>query len=168
MSEKVALYCGNTKKLIARMWYVTLLFTVINVICSFIVLSDTGAESGFTAIWSMFMTLSVAAGGTLVFRKYQTPGAVGFLLGVIVMMCQMFFMLFVVFLSFAGSETYGAGESTDRAYAAFAFLLMLCYGCMAFVIGHYRGDLIPSDPSKELPPPKRQLAQPPRLLLPSR
>ena len=85
----------------------------------------------------------------MVFRKYQTPGAVGFLLGVIAMMCQMFFMLFVVFLSFAGSDKYGAGQRTDRAYAAFAFLLMVCYGVMAFVIAKYRADLLP----KETQPP---------------
>jgi len=93
----------------------------------------------------MFMTVSVALGGTAVFRKYQTPGAVGFLLGVICMMCQLFFLLFVVFLSFAGSAEYGSSKDTDRAYAAFAFLLMICYGVMAFVIAQFRADLLPGE-----------------------
>jgi hypothetical protein len=114
-------------------------------VCSFNVLGSNGAGTGFAAFWSMLMVLSLAFGGTMVFRKYQTEGAIGFLLGVTSMMCQMFFLLFCVFLSFANDTNaqYGRDSGADKTYAAFAFILSICYGFVATSLAVFRGDLVP-------------------------
>ena len=60
------------------------------IICSFSVASTvkSNRDLGFSAMWSLFMVVAVAIGGTMVFRKYQTEGAIGFLVGVCAMMGQ--------------------------------------------------------------------------------
>ena len=93
----------------------------------------------------MVLVIATACGGTAVFRKYQTEAAVGFLLGITCMMAQLFFLLFVVFASFAGSEDYGSVSTTDRTFAAFAFFLMTSYIVVAGSLFAFRSDLLPVD-----------------------
>ncbi|GMI18558.1 hypothetical protein TrLO_g8939 [Triparma laevis f. longispina] len=144
LEDYVVQYCGNTRKFVARAWYAVLFFSFIIVICSFAVLAQTSAGEGFAAFWSMIMVVCVAAGGTMVFRKYQTEAAVGFLLGVTGMMAQLFFLLFIVFCAFAGEEAYGSTSTTDRTFAAFAFFLMTSYTVIASSLFIFRADLLPA------------------------
>lgn len=61
-------------------------------------------------------------------QQWHTPYAVGFLIGVLIMMSQMFLTLFAVFVGFVNEEDIdGALESDNRAMAFFAFILFLVY-----------------------------------------
>ncbi|GMI37020.1 hypothetical protein TrCOL_g2539 [Triparma columacea] len=144
LEDKITTYCGNTRKFIARAWYVVLFFSFINVICSFCVLAQSPAGEGFAAFWSMSMVVSVAVGGTAVFRKYQTEAAVGFLLGTTAMMAQLFFMMFCVFASY--KPELASASATDATYAAFSFFLMLSYMVLSISLFKFRADLLPKDP----------------------
>merc|ERR1719253_624346 len=101
--------------------------------------SGAGNKSdGFAAIWTMLLIVALSVGGTMVMRKYQTPLAVGFFLGVCVMMSINMFSLFVLFLGAAYLEdkiakdmdksdtirdSASATASSDKAIAAFCFFL---------------------------------------------
>jgi hypothetical protein len=95
----------------------------------------------------MCLSISIAVGGTMVFRKYQTEAAVGFLLGMLCMMAQLIFVLFCVFASFAGLETGKEIKTTDQTFAAFAFFLFLSYVVTASSLWLFRADLLPNDAS---------------------
>ena len=127
--------------------YLSQFFSFINVITSFCVVAQASAGEGFAALWSSFMVVAVAIGGTMVFRKYQTEAAVGFLLGVTGMMAQLFFMLFCVSFSFAGVEHVSSVSRTVSAYAAFAFFLMISYAVVALALFVFRSDILPTAPS---------------------
>ena len=123
-----------------------LFFTFIYSICAFAVLgADAKAGEGFAAFWSMVMAISVAVGGTMVFRKYQTEAAVGFLLGMLAMMSQLIFLLFCVFASYAGEEEFKSVSTTDQTFATFAFFLFLSYVITAVGLFSFRADLLPQD-----------------------
>eukprot|EP00520_Triparma_pacifica_P019327 CAMPEP_0118658610 /NCGR_PEP_ID=MMETSP0785-20121206/14663_1 /TAXON_ID=91992 /ORGANISM="Bolidomonas pacifica, Strain CCMP 1866" /LENGTH=136 /DNA_ID=CAMNT_0006551645 /DNA_START=128 /DNA_END=538 /DNA_ORIENTATION=+ len=107
-------------------------------------MAQSPAGEGFAAFWSMSMVVSVAVGGTMVFRKYQTEAAVGFLLGTTSMMAQLFFMMFCVFASY--KPTLASASATDSTYAAFSFFLMISYMVIAFSLFKFRADLLPTDP----------------------
>ena len=97
------------------------------------------------------MVIGVAVGGTLVFRRYQTEAAIGFLVGITAMMAQMFFVLFCLFVSYGHTtepnETKDQSDNAnaaDEAYAAFAFLLFLDYAIVSASIMIFRSDLLPA------------------------
>jgi ABC-type Fe3+-siderophore transport system permease subunit len=91
------------------------------------------------------MVITLAIGGTMVFRRYQTEAAIGFLLGVTSMMSQMFFLLFLIFMSFSHYPQYGHNPGADNWYSAFAFILSASYGLVAASLAYYRHDLLPSN-----------------------
>jgi uncharacterized membrane protein len=116
-----------------------------------------GSKSdGFAAIWTMLLIIGLSIGGTLVMRKYQTPLAVGFFLGVCIMMCVNMFSLFVLFLGAAYLEDKLAKESkdektmdqakstasSDKAIAAFCFFLFLCYGIFSILLAKFRNFIV--------------------------
>ena len=97
------------------------------------------------------MVVGVAVGGTLVFRRYQTEAAIGFLIGVTFMMAQLFFILFCMFVSFGHTtepnetaEQSDNANGADEAYAAFAFFLFLDYAIVSLSIFVFRSDLLPA------------------------
>lgn len=84
----------NPVRLVNVVWYISLLLVFIFCICAiaFGAQNANGDESdsgaiGFAGIWTMLLAICLAGGGTFVLRKNKTPPAVGFLLGVVVMMC---------------------------------------------------------------------------------
>lgn len=55
----------------------------------------TGSE-GFAAFWSAAMLCALSIGGTMIMRKFHNSMAVGFFMGAVVSMSQLFFLLFLV------------------------------------------------------------------------
>ena len=53
---------------------------------------------GFASIWSALMLMMLSIGGTMIMRKFHNSMAVGFFMGAIVAMSQMFFLLFLMYV----------------------------------------------------------------------
>lgn len=149
--------------LITYVWFTTLVFVFMFVIAAMVMahnndVSGGGNRSdGFAAIWTMLLIVALSVGGTMVMRKYQTPLAVGFFLGVCVMMSINMFSLFVLFLGAAYLEdkiakdmdksdtirdSASATASSDKAIAAFCFFLCLLYGIFSVLLARFRNYIV--------------------------
>ena len=106
--------------------------------------------AAFAAIWSMFMIIGYVSSGTYILRKHKTASAIGFLLGMSFMISQLFFVLFVMFASFATTaseidleitdEHATSSVTSDRWVAAFSFFIFLVTAIFGVVLGKFRHD----------------------------
>jgi hypothetical protein len=77
--------CEDKRRAVEITWYTAMVVSVAYVIAAFVVAtrlhkSDTPAATqpaGFAAIWSMILLVLILVGGTVVFRRIQTPMATG-------------------------------------------------------------------------------------------
>lgn len=63
---------------------------------SFLIVSNRPPAEGFAAVWSAIMLCLLFVGGTMIMRKFHNSLAVGFLMGGVVAMSQLFFLLFLM------------------------------------------------------------------------
>jgi hypothetical protein len=70
--------------------------TAILALLSFVVMSTRTLAEGFAAVWSALMLFVLSIGGTMIMRKFHNSMAVGFFMGSVVAMSQLFFMLFLM------------------------------------------------------------------------
>ena len=71
-----------------------------------VVSSDASTDSKalkFAGFWTVLLMIALVIGGTLVMRRYQTPLALGFFLGVVVFMANQCLILTAIF----GEEVSG-------------------------------------------------------------
>jgi hypothetical protein len=61
-------------------------------------MSTRGMSETFTSIWSALMLLALSIGGTMIMRKFHNSMAVGFFMGGVVAMSQMFFFLTLLYV----------------------------------------------------------------------
>lgn len=77
--------CEDKRRAVEVTWYTAMVVSIAYVIAAFVVAtrlhkSDTPAATqptGFAAIWSMILLVLILVGGTVVFRRIQTPMATG-------------------------------------------------------------------------------------------
>eukprot|EP00937_MAST-01D_sp_MAST-1D-sp2_P005582 g5582.t1 len=141
----------DKEKLIITSWRITLVFVACFVIAAiaFAAHNDSGEvgtsrSDGFAAIWAMILIVGLSVGGTMVLKKYRKPLAIGFFLGVCVMMSVNMLTLFAIFVGLAQMEKDATDStpSSDNAAAAFAFFLCLCYGGFSFVLSKHKDTLV--------------------------
>lgn len=65
---------------------------------SLVVTSTRMASEGFASFWSALMLIVLSIGGTMIMRKFHNSFAVGFFMGSVVAMSQLFFLLFLVYV----------------------------------------------------------------------
>jgi len=53
---------------------------------------------GFASVWSAVLLLALSIGGTMIMRKFHNSMAVGFFMGGVVAMSQMFFFLSMMYV----------------------------------------------------------------------
>jgi len=89
----MAINISDPPRLVTVVWYVTIFFAFIFSICAiaFAAQNDDGDSSdagaiGFAGVWTMLLAIFLAIGGTFVLRKFKTPLAIGFLIGVVTIM----------------------------------------------------------------------------------
>jgi hypothetical protein len=97
---------------------------------------------GFVGIWAMLLIIGLSVGGTFVMRKFQTPLAVGFFIGVVIMMS---FQMFSLSILFAGAAYLARQEraldkkdtavTSNDAGAVFSFFMFVLYVRTAPSIG---------------------------------
>ncbi|CAM9538021.1 unnamed protein product [Sphacelaria rigidula] len=81
-------------------------------------------------------------------RKYRTSLAVGFFLGVVMIMSQTMLVLFAVFAGRASTSADDDEKPADRAFASFCFFLWIVYTAFAGMLAVFREDIIMDDSTK--------------------
>ncbi|CAH0482290.1 unnamed protein product [Peronospora belbahrii] len=104
---------------------------------------------GFVGVWAMILIVALSVGGTMVMRKHQTPLAVGFLIGVVLMMSLQMFSLSILFAGaayLARMERAKGNEHTNvhsnEAGSVFSFFLFILYTIFTIVLVRYRNIVI--------------------------
>lgn len=132
---------SNPKMLITYLWFSTMLFGFMYAIAAIVaaVNNDGEGESdskslGFVGIWAMILIVALSVGGTMVMRKHQTPLAVGFLIGIVLMMSLQMFSLSIIFAGaayLARIERAKGDEHTNvhsnEAGSVFSFFMFILY-----------------------------------------
>jgi hypothetical protein len=78
--------------------YSILAITGTLMLMSIFVMGTRHLAEGFASIWSALMLLMLSIGGTMIMRKFHNSMAVGFFMGSVVAMSQMFFLLFLMYV----------------------------------------------------------------------
>jgi hypothetical protein len=124
--------------------------------------NDAGTQYSFVAVWSGLLVLGFGIGGTLVLKKYTTPLALGFMIGMSFMMANL--MLFMATMS-AGdmadaiSATAGKRDSSQTAVCTFSCFLFCCYVFFTLFLVRARSEFLDQFDQHsqithdELPPP---------------
>ena len=76
--------------------YSILAMTGVMALMSCIVMGSRGFSEGFVTFWSAAMLLALSIGGTMIMRKFHNSMAVGFFMGGVVSMAQMYLFLALV------------------------------------------------------------------------
>jgi hypothetical protein len=108
-------------RLITIIWNISIFFVFIFCICAiaFGAQNDDGDSSdagavGFAGVWTMLLAIFLAVGGTYTIRKLKTPLTVGFLLGVVILMC----VNMLVLCALLDHETQKCLQLNDRLDAS--------------------------------------------------
>jgi len=113
--------------------------------CATAGMNDSGRHKShggaFAAVWSMFVVVGLVAGGTYILRRHRTPSAIGVLLGGSFMTSQLYFLLLIMFASYASRGT--AAKTADRWFAACAFFIFLFTMLFVLVLAKFRHEIIP-------------------------
>ncbi|DAZ94216.1 TPA: hypothetical protein N0F65_001066, partial [Lagenidium giganteum] len=161
--EKARACCNNPKLLITYLWFITLIFGFMYALAAIVAAINNNGEHisdskslGFVGIWAMFLVIGLSVGGTMVMRKYQTPLAVGFFIGVVIMMS---FQMFSISILFAGVAYLAridrdkgnakANVHSNDAGAVFSFFMFVLYLVFAVVLVKHRNVIIKEGVSLE-------------------
>ncbi|KAF0687066.1 Aste57867_21147 [Aphanomyces stellatus] len=161
--------CANPKLVITYTWFVILFFAVMFCLGALVFAANNNGDGpqynkslGFAGIWMMFLVIGLSVGGTMVMRKYQTPIAVGFFIGVVVMMSFNMFSLCVLcagaaYLAKANNNgtvttsNWKGPVHSDEASAVFSFFMFFLYAVFAVILIKHRAVIIKDGISNELP-----------------
>ncbi|TMW61056.1 hypothetical protein Poli38472_014517 [Pythium oligandrum] len=155
--EKARACCNNPKILITYLWFTTLIFGFMYALAAIVAAVNNGGSGissskslGFVGIWAMFLIVGLSVGGTLVMRKYQTPLAVGFFIGVVIMMAFQMFSLCVLFAGAAylarqdrdANHNENVSVTSNDAGAVFSFFMFVLYIAFGVVLIKNRNVII--------------------------
>ncbi|KAG5190373.1 hypothetical protein JKP88DRAFT_197319 [Tribonema minus] len=140
----------NPQKAIAYAWFTSIILVAIAFVCACVAASKQegvdavkGSKSlAFASIWTALLLILLCIGGSMVMRRYRTSLAVGFFLGVVIIMSQQMLILFAVFAGRAEDTTNDSEKPADSAFAAFCFFLFVVYTGFAIMLAMFRADII--------------------------
>lgn len=134
---------GSSRRLIAGWWYSILGLTGIFALMSCAVMSTRGLSESFTSIWSAMMLLTLSIGGTMIMRKFHNSMAVGFFMGGVVAMSQMFFFLMLIYLGYLTDQKNDSLPIvTETIMAFFCFMQCMLLGTFAAILGAHRSEIL--------------------------
>ncbi|KAG7352486.1 hypothetical protein IV203_029235 [Nitzschia inconspicua] len=134
---------GSSRRLIAGWWYSILSLTGILALMSCAVMSTRGLSEAFTSIWSALMLLALSIGGTMIMRKFHNSMAVGFFMGGVVAMSQMFFFLMLIYLGYRKDQKNdGLPVFTETMMAFLCLSQSVLLGTFAAILGAHRSEIL--------------------------
>eukprot|EP01138_Halocafeteria_seosinensis_P008290 gb/GECG01008471.1/.p1 GENE.gb/GECG01008471.1/~~gb/GECG01008471.1/.p1 ORF type:complete len:190 (+),score=22.95 gb/GECG01008471.1/:1-570(+) len=128
-------------------WIVMLVFIVCFIISGFVAASDADSKSfSFAVVWLALIAAGYSIGGSLLLRKvgFQTPLALGMMIGVTFMMAMQMITLAVLAIGNAG-DVEGGTSSSEDAVGAFTILLFIVLLVMNVMLVMFRSTLLPPD-----------------------
>jgi len=134
---------GSSRRLIAGWWYSILGVTGILALMSCAVMGTRSFAEGFVSIWSAFMLLALSIGGTMIMRKFHNSMAVGFFMGGVVAMSQMFFFLSMIYMGYRKDnkmDDLPSGQELLMSLICFTQFLLL--GTFASILAAHRTEII--------------------------
>mmetsp|Transcript_12515 Transcript_12515/g.34492 ORF Transcript_12515/g.34492 Transcript_12515/m.34492 type:complete len:181 (-) Transcript_12515:819-1361(-) len=136
---------GSTRKLIAGWWYSILAMTAALMVMSFAVMGSRGNSELFLSIWSALLLMALSIGGTMIMRKYHNSMAVGFFMGGVVAMSQLFFFLALLYFGHSKDHTmFGESPKEEIAMALLSLLQCFLLGSFAAILGAHRSEIMDS------------------------
>jgi hypothetical protein len=106
-------------------------------------MSTRGLSESFTSIWSALMLLALSIGGTMIMRKFHNSMAVGFFMGGVVAMSQMFFFLMLIYLGYRKDQKIdGLPVFTETVMAFFCLCQCVLLGTFAAILGAHRSEIL--------------------------
>lgn len=106
-------------------------------------MSSRSPGEGFLSIWSSLMMVLLSVGGTMIMRRFHNSMAVGFFMGSIVASSQLFFLLFLLFISYASDRALWGNESRkEHLMSALCFLEANLLGIFAIILGAHRSEIL--------------------------
>jgi di/tricarboxylate transporter len=112
-------------------------------ISSLCVMGTRPFSEGFAAFWSAMMLCVLSIGGTMIMRKFHNSMAVGFFMGSVVAMSQLFFSLFLVYIGYGKDqvdEGFSAKEESLMAFFSLAQSILL--GSFAAILAAHRSEIL--------------------------
>lgn len=138
--------CEDKRRLLSVTWYLSMATSIAYVIAALVVASRLSKSewpaatqpTAFAAIWSMILLLCILVGGTIVFKRIQTPIATGVFLGCTAMFSQIELMLFTIFEARGRQAESDSERSADAAIATFSFFLFLIFAVFSVFLFLWR------------------------------
>mmetsp|Transcript_65 Transcript_65/g.135 ORF Transcript_65/g.135 Transcript_65/m.135 type:complete len:202 (-) Transcript_65:287-892(-) len=138
-----ALCGGSSRKLIAGWWYSVLALTAILILMTVPVMSTRTAGETFASVWSAVLSFILCIGGTMIMRKFHNSMAVGFFMGGVVAMAQLFFMLFLVYIGYAKDQVAAEESAKEERFMSFLCLIQsVLLGSFAAILGAHRAEIL--------------------------
>lgn len=137
-------YCGNSVKVLSRVWILTQLCTIALVIAGFALGTDrSNVGYAFIGVWVALLAIFLGVMGTLILRKYRTVATHGALTGMSFMMAQ----IMLISACVAGTRRKcGDGSTASQAtVGAFSVLLFFLYLLFTWLLVKFKADIIAVD-----------------------
>jgi len=133
------LFASNPKRGITYAWLASLLFVFVAFIVACVSASNLSKGQSnnaqafarvmaFAAIWTSLLLIAISVLGTVIMRRFQTPLAIGYFLGIIFIMTQQMLIIFAIFVDHAQTITDQTTQAkqAQNAMASFSFFIFFC------------------------------------------
>jgi len=134
---------GSSRKLIAGLWYSIITASLVLVLLSFWMTSTRKFSESFLSMWSALLVVTLSVGGTMIMRSFHHSIAVGFFLGSIVAMAQLFFVLSFIYFGYAKDRKNSELPSGQESFNALICLIQsILLGTFAAILGAHRSEIL--------------------------
>eukprot|EP00934_Nitzschia_sp_Nitz4_P005575 Nitzschia sp. Nitz4//scaffold235_size30605//652//1413//NITZ4_007969-RA/size30605-augustus-gene-0.15-mRNA-1//-1//CDS//3329543435//5565//frame0 len=141
---------GSSRRLIAGWWYSILALTCVLSLMACGVVGTRSFSEGFVSVWSALLLLALSIGGTMIMRKFHNSMAVGFFMGGVVALSQMFFFLSMIYLGYRKDNVMdGLPAGRETRMAIVCFLQFGLLGSFATILAAHRSEIIEKDEMTE-------------------
>mmetsp|Transcript_8380 Transcript_8380/g.7507 ORF Transcript_8380/g.7507 Transcript_8380/m.7507 type:complete len:185 (-) Transcript_8380:119-673(-) len=152
--KRICCLVTNPKRGITYAWLASLLLVFVAFIVACVAASNLakkqtegqngfGEVAAFAAVWTALLLIAISVIGTVIMRRFQTPLAIGYFLGVIFIMVHQMLILFAIFVERSQHKDQPQGvRSSQEAMAVFSFFLFLVYAAFGSMLAVFRNDII--------------------------
>lgn len=115
---------------------------------SFPVMGTRPVKEGFASFYSALMLCILSIGGTMIMRKFHNSMAVGFFLGGVLSMSQMFFLLFLIYIGYAKEQKQKQQSAKEESLMAICALIQsVLLGSFAAILAAHRSEILDQNPN---------------------
>mmetsp|Transcript_18866 Transcript_18866/g.27907 ORF Transcript_18866/g.27907 Transcript_18866/m.27907 type:complete len:208 (-) Transcript_18866:92-715(-) len=144
MSRVFSSCSDDPKGSVHRAWGVSLIFLVLYFILSIVEMLNLKGHNGslaliVAAVWTGLLHLMLAILGTFILKRFPTSFALGFLIGILLVVANQNLILFGIFHGYA----FGSLQ-TNHVFSSLCFTLTVVLLFFTTLLVHFRQDLVVS------------------------